>query len=50
MAGTVGHKLLNGTRKLETEKGTITVNMTVEYMSFSAHADAKGNFVVLYNN
>ena len=43
VAGTVGHKILNGTRKLEFKKGKIVdVKMSVQYMSFSAHADAKG--------
>lgn len=41
--GTVGHKILNGTRKLEFKKGKVVeVKMSVQYMSFSAHADAKG--------
>jgi len=41
--GTVGHKILNGTKRLEFEKGQVTeVKMSVQYMSFSAHADAKG--------
>jgi len=40
----LGHKILNGQKKLELEKGQITeVKMSVQYMSFSAHADAKGN-------
>jgi hypothetical protein len=38
-----GHKILNGQKKIEFEKGQITeVKMSVQYMSFSAHADAKG--------
>lgn len=41
--GTVGHKILNGAKKVEFEnRQTVEVNLTVEYMSFSAHADAKG--------
>uniref|UniRef100_UPI00358E4B50 integrator complex subunit 11 isoform X1 n=1 Tax=Myxine glutinosa TaxID=7769 RepID=UPI00358E4B50 len=41
--GTFGHKLLSGQRKLEMEgRQTLEVKMQVEYMSFSAHADAKG--------
>uniref|UniRef100_A0A672NNU3 Integrator complex subunit 11 n=1 Tax=Sinocyclocheilus grahami TaxID=75366 RepID=A0A672NNU3_SINGR len=46
--GTVGHKILNGQKKLEMEGratviiGTLDVKLQVEYMSFSAHADAKG--------
>lgn len=43
VAGTVGHKVLNGQKKIEFEnKQTIDVKLSVEYMSFSAHADAKG--------
>ena len=43
LSGTVGHKILNGTKRLELEKGQVTeVKMSVQYMSFSAHADAKG--------
>ncbi|XP_055863977.1 integrator complex subunit 11-like [Biomphalaria glabrata] len=43
VAGTVGHRILNGARKIEMEnKQIIEVKMAVEYMSFSAHADAKG--------
>ncbi|XP_067227041.1 integrator complex subunit 11 [Chanodichthys erythropterus] len=41
--GTVGHKILNGQKKLEIEgRATLDVKLQVEYMSFSAHADAKG--------
>ncbi|XP_028131124.1 integrator complex subunit 11 [Diabrotica virgifera virgifera] len=41
--GTVGHKILNGAKKVEVEnRQVIDVKMSVEYMSFSAHADAKG--------
>lgn len=41
--GTVGHKILNGAKKIEFENRQIVeVKMSVEYMSFSAHADAKG--------
>ena len=62
VAGTIGHKILNGTRRIEFKKGTwsiyflelsfhgdhisgkppVDVKMSVQYMSFSAHADAKG--------
>ena len=43
VAGTVGHKILNGAKKVEFEnKQSIDVKMSVQYMSFSAHADAKG--------
>ena len=41
--GTVGHKILNGVKKIEFEnRQTVDVRLSVEYMSFSAHADAKG--------
>uniref|UniRef100_A0A023F3V0 Integrator complex subunit 11 n=1 Tax=Triatoma infestans TaxID=30076 RepID=A0A023F3V0_TRIIF len=45
--GTVGHKILNGAKQIEFEnqfesRQVIDVKMSVEYMSFSAHADAKG--------
>uniref|UniRef100_A0A2R5LD17 Integrator complex subunit 11 n=1 Tax=Ornithodoros turicata TaxID=34597 RepID=A0A2R5LD17_9ACAR len=43
VAGTVGHKILGGAKKVELEnRQVIQVNMSVQYMSFSAHADAKG--------
>lgn len=43
VAGTFGWKILNGHKKLEFEnRQTVDVKMTVSYMSFSAHADAKG--------
>lgn len=43
VVGTVGHKILNGVKKIEFEnKQIVEVKMAVEYMSFSAHADAKG--------
>lgn len=48
VAGTVGHKILNGTKKIEFKKGKVLeVKMSVQYMSFSAHADAKVNFDIL---
>lgn len=41
--GTVGHKVLNGAKKIEFEnRQSVEVKLQVEYMSFSAHADAKG--------
>ncbi|XP_061424044.1 integrator complex subunit 11 [Lethenteron reissneri] len=41
--GTIGHKILSGQRKLEIEgRQTLEIKLQVEYMSFSAHADAKG--------
>ncbi|KAF7252233.1 hypothetical protein EG68_10034 [Paragonimus skrjabini miyazakii] len=42
VAGTVGYKILNGVRRLEFDRQTLDVNMRVEYLSFSAHADARG--------
>ncbi|KAK6635420.1 Integrator complex subunit 11 [Polyplax serrata] len=43
VVGTVGHKILNGAKKVEFENRQIVeVKMSVQYMSFSAHADAKG--------
>jgi len=43
VSGTIGHKILGGQRRIEFEKGQVTeVKMSVQYMSFSAHADAKG--------
>lgn len=43
VAGTVGAKVLSGAKKIEFEnRQTVEVNMKVEYMSFSAHADSKG--------
>lgn len=43
VVGTVGHKILNGAKKIEFENRQIVeVKMAVQYMSFSAHADAKG--------
>lgn len=41
--GTIGHKVLSGAKTIEFENRQIVdVKMSVEYMSFSAHADAKG--------
>lgn len=43
VVGTIGHKVLSGAKKIEFENRQIVeVKMAVEYMSFSAHADAKG--------
>lgn len=43
VAGTVGQKILSGVKRIEFEnKQVVDVNMKVEYMSFSAHADSKG--------
>ena len=43
--GTVGHKILNGIRKVDIDGVSVEVKMAVEYMSFSAHADAKGMYL-----
>ncbi len=49
VAGTVGHKILNGARRIEFKKGKVVeVKMSVQYMSFSAHADAKGERLDLF--
>ncbi|CAD5123149.1 unnamed protein product [Dimorphilus gyrociliatus] len=40
--GTVGFKILSGQRKLDIDGHPLEVKMSVQYMSFSAHADAKG--------
>jgi len=40
--GTIGSKVLAGNKKVEIDGQLIDVNLKVEYMSFSAHADAKG--------
>uniref|UniRef100_A0A2P2I228 Integrator complex subunit 11 n=2 Tax=Hirondellea gigas TaxID=1518452 RepID=A0A2P2I228_9CRUS len=40
--GTVGHKILSGAKVVEVDRQNIQVKLAVEYMSFSAHADAKG--------
>lgn len=43
VAGTVGYRVLNGAKKIEFEnKQFVDVKLSVQYMSFSAHADAKG--------
>jgi len=43
VSGTVGQKILSGHKKIELETGQfVEVKMSVQYMSFSAHADAKG--------
>lgn len=42
VAGTVGHRLLHGERRMDVNGRIVTIKMRVEYMSFSAHADAKG--------
>ena len=40
--GTPGHKILSGERELFIDNKTINVRCDISYMSFSAHADAKG--------
>ena len=41
----LGHKILNGAKRIEIKKGIVhEVKMSVQYMSFSAHADAKGEY------
>ena len=48
VSGTIGHKILGGAKKIEFEnKQVIDVRMSVEYMSFSAHADAKLSTVLI---
>uniref|UniRef100_A0A183TYC5 Integrator complex subunit 11 n=2 Tax=Toxocara canis TaxID=6265 RepID=A0A183TYC5_TOXCA len=42
VAGTVGAKVIAGAKKIEIEGKLMEINLGVEYMSFSAHADAKG--------
>eukprot|EP00108_Taenia_solium_P012357 TsM_000885000 transcript=TsM_000885000 gene=TsM_000885000 len=42
VSGTVGYKILNGVKRLEFDKQILEVCMRVEYLSFSAHADARG--------
>lgn len=43
VAGTVGYRILNGAKRVEFDnKQFCDVNLSVRYMSFSAHADAKG--------
>lgn len=41
--GTVGHKILNGVKRIEFDGHPVDIKISVQYMSFSAHADAKGN-------
>uniref|UniRef100_A0A0R3SET5 Integrator complex subunit 11 n=1 Tax=Hymenolepis diminuta TaxID=6216 RepID=A0A0R3SET5_HYMDI len=42
ISGTVGYKVLNGAEYIDCEEGRVPVNLRVEYLSFSAHADARG--------
>jgi integrator complex subunit 11 len=48
--GTVGYQIINGAKKISGEGGRdIEVKLSVEYMSFSAHADAKGIMQLIKN-
>ncbi|XP_018791032.1 PREDICTED: integrator complex subunit 11 [Bactrocera latifrons] len=48
--GTVGNKILGGAKKVEFEnRQVVEVKMSVEYLSFSAHADAKGIMQLIQN-
>ncbi|CAD6195095.1 unnamed protein product [Caenorhabditis auriculariae] len=42
VAGTIGARVINGEKRIEMEGKMYEVRLAVEYMSFSAHADAKG--------
>ncbi|GMT37908.1 hypothetical protein PFISCL1PPCAC_29205, partial [Pristionchus fissidentatus] len=42
VAGTVGAKVIGGMKQIEMDGRMFDINLGVEYMSFSAHADAKG--------
>lgn len=42
VSGTIGHKVLSGMKKIEIDKKLVNIRISVQYMSFSAHADAKG--------
>lgn len=42
MSGTLGNKLLRGIKNVTINKKMYDVKMTVKNMSFSAHADSKG--------
>lgn len=42
VAGTIGQKVLSGKKTIEIDKKIVNVRLSVQYMSFSAHADAKG--------
>jgi integrator complex subunit 11 len=48
-SGTVGNKILSGERVIEIDKQVIEVKCDVYYMSFSAHADAKGLMQLVKN-
>ncbi|CAI5441233.1 unnamed protein product [Caenorhabditis angaria] len=42
VAGTVGARVINGEKRIEIDGKMHDIRLGVEYMSFSAHADAKG--------
>ena len=42
VAGTLGNKLLSGVKKVKIDNKDYEVKMSVQNMSFSAHADSKG--------
>ena len=48
-AGTVGNRILSGEKIIEIDKQKVEVNCEVYYMSFSAHADAKGLLQLIKN-
>jgi len=48
-AGTLGNKILSGEKLIEIDKQMIEVKCDVYYMSFSAHADAKGLLQLIKN-
>jgi len=48
-AGTVGAKVINGAKQIEMDGRMYDIKLRVEYMSFSAHADAKGIMQLIDN-
>ena len=50
MAGTVGHRILHGERRIQINNRVVDIKIKVEYMSFSAHADAKGIYFLVLSN
>ena len=42
VAGTLGNKLLSGAKRVRIDNKDYDVRMSVQNMSFSAHADSKG--------
>ena len=49
-SGTVGNKILSGEKQVEIDKKLYNVKCEVYYMSFSAHADAKGLISLIKNS